>query len=196
MKLRALSLVAVLAAACGGKSSSPTTGNTGGGGGGGVPPLWAEVMVEGATFTLDNQLDAAAAEMDPAEGITVVARVEKVVTEGDATIATIAWTENGAPLALSLPRHVKVSPAGVWFSGDGTFAAAPTYPIDAPDGDTGLYVSRSGPDGSVCYGEGPEPGAGDCEDVCFAELCVRAGAGITGGAGTWWPNYEMFHQSE
>jgi hypothetical protein len=50
--------------------------------------------------------------------------------------------------------------------------------------------SPSGP--IACLGEGPEPGAPDCEDVCYGEVCVSPDGGVVRIEGTWAPNSELY----
>lgn len=202
MKLASLSLVLIAAAACGGKSKPATTGNTStaGGGGGGVPAEWSAVLVDGATFTLDNQAGDPPAE-DPFTVHATVAHVEKA---GDAVVAELRWTDDGGEelAATGLPQQIKVSPAGVWFwSGgdelDAVFGGPPTFPAGADKTHRDGYydtVTRAD-DGTVCYGWEPDENAGDCEDVCFASLCISAKDGIVSGEGSWWPNMEIFHKA-
>lgn len=196
MKLAALALVLATAAACGGKSSSATAPGNTGGGGAGIPPQWAPVMVEGAVFKLDNRdLEGAG---DPAERTTVVATVTKVTRDADGATAELTWVDGaGDALALSLPTLIRVSGDNVWFGQAGEALdgdSAVSFPKPGGEERAGLYTQER--DGVFCYGEGPGPDAGECEDVCFAELCVSAKGGIVQGAGTWWPNYEVYNAVE
>jgi hypothetical protein len=38
----------------------------------------------------------------------------------------------------------------------------------------------------------PLPGAGDCDDTCFGELCISAKNGPVELSGTWVPGYGSF----
>jgi hypothetical protein len=60
----------------------------------------------------------------------------------------------------------------------------------------GRYLAvREGSPLLVCYGEGPLPDAGECADVCFAEICVSAEKGVVSIEGTWAPNYSIYEQA-
>jgi len=189
-----LSLALVVAlAACGGSTKAAPTANAGGTAVApvAVPAPWARVLVEGAVFKLANDRPDRAAGDEAA--VTITGTVRDVQTQGDATSATIAWTRaDGSPVS-GPPTRVKVSPAGVWFDNDGSLEATPTFPAGAVETERAGYQNYARVDGAaVCYGEGPGPDAPDCEDVCFAELCVSADHGIVAGSGTWWPNYELY----
>jgi hypothetical protein len=43
-------------------------------------------------------------------------------------------------------------------------------------------------------GEDPMPGDGDCEDVCYGEMCVSATAGVVSLTARWAPGTSMYAQ--
>jgi len=55
-----------------------------------------------------------------------------------------------------------------------------------------VYDQEDGP--VVCMGEGPEPGAGDCDDTCFAEVCFVPTKGVVEISGTAAPENAIFAQ--
>lgn len=44
----------------------------------------------------------------------------------------------------------------------------------------------------VCVGQDPLPGAGDCDDVCDADLCISATAGVVKLGGMWAPGKGLY----
>jgi hypothetical protein len=193
-------LLLSLAAACGPAATTTTgTGNTGGGGTTGddsAVPLWAAVMKPGATFGFRDRIGAGE------DAISVDATVKDVADVNGEKTATIAWSLDGAPDdgATNLPRVIVVSAVNVRFQGDlmgepGELtwpSSRPPYEEDKDGGDWQLYIHDGALKGEVCYGEGPGKNSGECEDVCFAELCVHPTHGLTGGSGKWWPNWSEY----
>ena len=57
----------------------------------------------------------------------------------------------------------------------------------------GRYL-RVEDNGNVCMGEGAEPGAGACEDVCEGYLCISPTDGIVGLFGNWAPGVSIFEK--
>jgi hypothetical protein len=190
-------LLLSLAAACGPAATTTTgTGNTGGGGatGGGATELWAAVLKPGATFGFRDSVGGE-------DVISVDATVKDVTDVDGGKAATIAWSFNGEPEeSSSLPKVIVVTATGVRFQGDlrgepGELAwpaSLPPFEEDKDGGNWQLYIHDGALKGEVCYGEGPGKNAGECEDVCFAELCVHPTHGLTGGSGTWWPNMSEY----
>jgi hypothetical protein len=192
--------------ACGGGGTDKTTTPDGTGGGAaaatGAFAQWAAVMKPGATFTFTDE-EIAGEEMTVVEA--KVAEVRDVAGGGKAII--LAWTENGSPMEVSnMPEVIVLTASNVTIYGDvaafeqndaGSALVFPAAaePVKLPGG---LYIDKANlmpgyeDDKELCYGWGPEEGAPDCEDVCFAQLCVDPEAGLTGGEGMWWPGYSMF----
>jgi|GEM_PF-2467374 len=200
MKLARCSLV-FLIAGCGGNSASPSAPTTDPG----TPPEWAAVLVEGATSTLVSALPDGGEDLDQEapERDVVVATTRDVAVTGSVTRARLDWTTNGEEdnVGRKLVSAVQVSPAGVWFVIEGqdddaetVFAGPPGFPagIDKTLHGGDYDVRTRQPDGTVCYGWEPGPDAGECDDVCFGELCVAPGKGIVSGQGTWWPEAGRF----
>lgn len=196
MKRSALFL-ATLAAACGGKTTTTTTGNggtggTGGTGGGGITAaeLWAPVMKPGAIFTFVDRLPQGDEEFN-----TVEATIAEVRDTDGGKIAVVTWTLDGEPLeATNLPHQIWVTTAGVQLRplhqdepGEATWPAT-TDKFDEDHGDWGIYIHDGQLAGERCYGMGPGKDSGECEDICFVDFCVHPKHGLTGGAGTWWPD--------
>lgn len=195
MKRSALFL-ATLAAACGGKTTttSTTTGNGGGTGGGGITAaeLWAPVMKPGAIFTFVDRLPQGDEEFN-----TVEAKVDEVKDTDGGKIIVLSWTLGGDDLeATNLPEKVWVTSAGVRLqpsheADDEPYEAkwpSTTDVFEKDFGDWGIYIHDGQLAGEKCYGVGPGKDSGECEDVCFVDFCVHPKHGLTGGAGTWWPD--------
>ena len=56
-----------------------------------------------------------------------------------------------------------------------------------------IYDTPHGP--IACLGSGPLPDAGDCDDVCYGEVCISPTAGVVQLGGQWAPNYDLFAQA-
>jgi hypothetical protein len=55
-----------------------------------------------------------------------------------------------------------------------------------------VYPQADGP--VICMGNGPTPGDGECDDVCFEEMCVTPTRGVVQVSGTAAPDYGVFQQ--
>lgn len=188
-------------AACGGGAASTPQSTT--------PPtpaavsavdFWAAVMKPGAVFTFDDEMEDSGLEVS-----TMTATVTAVEDVDGGRAVILAWTEDGAPYEVSsLPGVIVVGDAGVTFYRDRDAMVAREDPLTFPAVAApaklpgGLYIDDGVifGEGELCYGEGPEEGAGECEDTCYAHLCVHPTHGLTGGEGTWWPDYMVFHRSD
>jgi hypothetical protein len=178
----------VLAACGGGGTSKPPVGNTG------TPPAPAatvdpwQAITEGATFTFTSDGGGGAGS----DAVTLTATVAKVETTGDGRIIHVEWVENGRPLEVGGPPGTfTIAGDTIRFVDEGI-----EFPLAREHhGADGREVSVHD-DGTVCYTDGPAEGAGDCPDVCFADLCVDPNVGLLGGAGLWWPGYAAFQRSD
>ena len=183
----ACGVLAVLTACGGGAAggkTKPTVGNTTT-----SPPKTSAVdpwkaVTGGATFTFTNDAGG--------DQVTLTATVVRVEPIESGRVIRLEWVENGRELdAGSPPRTFTVTRDKVRFDDEGV-----EFPLaredHAPDG---REVSVHD-DGTVCYTDGPGESAGDCPDVCFADLCVDPELGLVGGAGLWWPDYAPFQRSD
>ena len=68
----------------------------------------------------------------------------------------------------------------------------PPKPYKGTNRNDGRYLTIKGD--LVCLGSGPSPGDGDCDDVCYGELCISATDGIVTLDGTWSPSVDHFGQ--
>jgi hypothetical protein len=201
----------LLATACGGKAKTaetpkkpptptgPTIGSTAG--------IWRILVTPGAKWVLHDTF----LEGDGRPVLMVeTADVRKVA---GADVARLKWTfthtHGVEAYAGGVPDQVAVTDAGVWFL-DGELddkavaaelAKPPSQPnppvmIEEQSREDGVYVHMwaKGEEPVVCVGDGPTPDAGECEDVCFGEMCVGSRGGIVSVSGTWAPGYETFEQ--
>ena len=155
--------------------------------------LWAAVLQPGATFTFDDAVPGTPMADDPT---TVVATVSHVEDTPDGRVAHLAWTENDDPMEGSaMPTRITVGADAVTLQYGDDDGDALRFPATAAPAklDGGLYIDP-GPAGELCYGIGPEDDAEECEDVCFAQLCVHPTHGLTGGEGRWWPSFGVFQR--
>jgi hypothetical protein len=195
-RMKPIASLLLLVAACGPAAKTaptttetPTTTTTGG-----AVELWAAVMKPGATFGFRDSVGGEDAS-------TVDATVKEVTDVAGGKAATIEWlTDGDAGHGLSgLPGAIIVTATSVHFQdeltgepGELTWPAAARPPFEEEKDGYQLYLHDGQLKGEVCYGEGPGKDAGECEDVCFAELCVHPTHGLTGGGGTWWPDYSEY----
>jgi hypothetical protein len=141
---------------------------------------------------------------------TITVETYDVRKVGKADVARLRWTYNGEGGKQDLSGQpgkldqVAVTDAGLYLltadMDDKKIAKAlegkpsrsdPPKPYKGTTENQGRYLNVNG--GSVCIGEGPLPGAGDCEDVCFAELCM-SDQGIDILQGRWAPNFEIYER--
>ena len=187
-------------AACGGKPPTSSTTTTPPQGGPTAAELWAPVMKTGAIFSFnDRQPDGPT----PEEFATVEATVAEVKDTAGGKVAIVSWTLNGAPLESSnLPRAIFVTDTEVRFEAELESEPseakwpATTAVLDDDHGDYALYIHEGQLAGERCYGMGPGKDSGECEDVCFFEVCVHPKHGLTGGSGTWWPDFGEFQRRD
>jgi hypothetical protein len=193
-------LLVIGLAACGGKTTTPTTTAPPAVTGMAAAELWAPVMKPGAIFSFNDRMPDGPT---PEEFTTVEATVAGVADVPGGKVATLTWTQNGEPLEVSnLPRAIVVTDTAVRFSaeaageeGDPAWPAT-TATLDDDRGDHALYIHDGQLAGERCYGMGPGSGSGECEDVCFFEVCVHPKHGLTGGSGTWWPDFGVFQRRD
>jgi hypothetical protein len=210
MGLVLLSIGTATFVACGGGGDKGTTAPDNGGGAAtpttGAFKQWGKLLTVGASWTFDDRIE----ELPDQDVNVVTATVAEVRDVAGGKAIILGWTENGAPMeASSMPEVIVVTDASVTFYGDKdsfeqndaeTALVFPAAPEPAKL-DGGLYIDKAmlmpgyEDDPGLCYGYGPEEGADDCEDVCFSQLCVDPDVGLTGGEGTWWPNYGAFQPS-
>jgi len=69
----------------------------------------------------------------------------------------------------------------------------PPKPYKATKLNEGRYLTIDD-DGIVCMGQGPEPGAGPCEDTCDGRVCISETKGIVELSGNWSPGVTEFRQ--
>lgn len=130
---------------------------------------------------------------------------------GDADVARLRWTQGDSkdsPLigtqAPSLDQFA-VTSAGLYIlkaeMTDAQIAEAlkgkpsrsdPPKPYAGTKLNQGRFLRLR--DDLVCMGEGPTPGAPDCEDVCEGAVCISATDGIVRLEGNWAPDMFDYEQ--
>lgn len=135
---------------------------------------WMNILKQGAAW-----------QMEAPDHPTITITVASVTTANGVTTAQLAFAIDGKPTELMVPSTIVLDTNGVRV-GDLQYPAD-GKPVNYPDG---RYVKTTR-DGEICYGAGPSDDAGECADVCDANLCIDA-TGISGGLGTWWPDYELY----
>jgi hypothetical protein len=108
-----------------------------------------------------------------------------------------------------LMKQVAVTDAGLYLlsrdASDSVIADAlkgkpsrsdPPKPYKGSRINEGRYLDVRELEGGVvaCMGEGPMPGAAQCDDICYGEMCVSASAGIVNVIGTWAPGLGTYVQ--
>jgi hypothetical protein len=142
----------------------------------------------------------------------IVVETHDVHTVGAARVARLTWTyathdDSGAldQCGFGCPHRVAVTSAGVYWLEDDTSDAQildrlkkapdrsePPRPYRGTKKNNGRYLKVDG--ARVCLGEGPIPGARDCDDTCVAEVCFSAKDGVVQLSGTWAPDNGIFAQ--
>ena len=157
--------LAIGLAACG--KSRPAVSNAGNGGGGGGTTLpWEAALKQGASFTMQEDLEGGGS---PPVTVTVTA----VETDGAARVYRLSWGEEGA----NGPSEIRVE--GTTVTINGASAGAMQEPFVEEGGD------------ATCYGEDMSNPEG-CEDICDAHLCISPTDGIVSVFGLYAPNYSSF----
>jgi hypothetical protein len=72
----------------------------------------------------------------------------------------------------------------------------PPKPYQGTKRNEGRYLDFRDTSGGpvTCLGQGPLPGAGDCDDICDASFCVSPTAGVVIIEGLWAPEHSIFAQ--
>lgn len=155
---------------------------------------WRQLLAGPAKTHLDG----------PGGGLVVEVSAARAL--GDAQAVRLVFTQGGAPvpqapsLAVLGAAQIHLLDASLADADVQDALGAPSpwprgpSPLPPQTRADGLYADvYRGPDETiVCYGEGPPPDAPDCEDVCFAELCVSDRAGLVEIGGQWAPEAGAF----
>lgn len=200
--MRTAMVVAVLAG-CGGAASTATSpaGSRAGTTNAHDPSgssLWDPVFVDGAVRNLESDMG------EDTAGLSV--ETTDVRTIGDYQVARLRWTggdDDGPVMVVRGAAGVQlVSPGdleeGVADNDDALLAKIaqgwfmPETPATGPHG---WRVYQAADSAAMCFEAGPEPDAGDCDDVCSAWLCVTPGVGITEVGARWAPMMLVFTAS-
>lgn len=174
--------------------------------------LWLPLTVEGARWTLFDELADAGTERDRIEIKVVNRRVIRGVV-----IANLDWAfiseGKRSEVEVSIPvvvvsngRKVKLYESGVDLTGmtdddflnelrdDPSYQDPPEAFRNSEDWGTEFLSLKDSPKGKLfCLGQGP-PDEEDfqCEDTCYATLCYSKAHGIVGINGTWAPQFGHF----
>jgi hypothetical protein len=180
--------------------------------------FWKVLVKPGAKWVLrDTIAEEAVKEGKP--NITIGGedrgkRIDKITIEtydvrkvGTADVARLRWTLNdkGDPLAGTQARditQVAVTKDGLYLLTDDMDDAKvaerlkgkpsrsdPPKAYKGTKQNFGRFLAIDG--GEVCMGEGPMPGAGDCDTTCEGRVCLTVD-GITRLDGNWAPNESIF----
>jgi hypothetical protein len=141
----------------------------------------------------------------------VVVETYDVRKVGEADVARMRWTHtDGTADGTSdlendgLPTQVAVTEKGLYLLTKdmddakitATLAAKKPSRSDPPKAYKGTTVNLGRyldiRKNLVCFGSGPTPGAGECDDVCYGEFCIDGTEGIVSIEGTYAPNYEDY----
>lgn len=184
-----LSIVSLLlVSACGSKSPPPATPGPGNTGTTTAPATgrWEALASKGASWKLIG------ADFDPAE---VTVTVTDVVATDAGREVRLAWRDADGNEALG-PASLVIAKDGLYL--DGSLAVEePPREIEEQSREDGRYVRFETTAGEqvICFGWGPGPDAGECEDVCFGEMCVAEKSGIVAVSGTWAPSQAFYTQA-
>jgi hypothetical protein len=148
----------------------------------------------------------------------IVVETYDVHQVGGATVGRLRWTakeneraKEGDPIGSQdgpCYTRLAVNDRGLYIlrddMDDAAVAAAvqgrpsrsdPPRPYKGTKKNGGRYLAvHAQKDGSsvICVGDGPLPDAGECEDVCFAEMCFSPTKGVVQVSGTAAPDYGTF----
>jgi hypothetical protein len=164
--------------------------------------IWKVLVRAKAKWVLKNTFEK--------EHDKVIIETYDVRKVGVAEVARLRWTRVFAdgqkePVATGLPTQVAVTDAGLYLLDAAQDDAAITEAIkkkpsrsDPPKAykgtkqNEGRYLNVES--SRVCLGQGPLPGAGECEDTCFGEWCVSAEDGIVGLEGNFAPENGQYER--
>ncbi len=132
-------------------------------------------------------------------GAADVARLRWTLIQPDGTQSDVGDNENGRY------TQVAVTPAGLyilWAAQDDAKVAKmlegkpsrsdPPKPYEGTKLNEGRYLYVND-DGTVCLGQGPEPGAGDCPDTCDGTMCLSPTKGVIQLIGNWAPGVTVYN---
>lgn len=175
--------MAAMLAACGGAGAATPATTPDNQEASPVGSPWDAVFTVGATSTLYAE-HAGAATIETT-AVRQLAGFE---------VAELSWSHQG-----EVPTRIVRAADGVQIYSDADDEALeamvpdswwfPDHVVDGPNGD---LVEAGQRPGELCFEEGPADDAGDCEDVCFARMCIVPGVGITQVSGRWAPDWELF----
>ena len=170
--------------------------------------FWSVLVTPNAKWVL---VDKFAQERKENAGKLVVETYD-VRKVGAADVARLRWTyvavdgtksEHGCAGCYT---QIAVTSAGLYIvndaKDDGQIAASlkakpsrsePPKPYKGTKQNDGRYLTVA--KDQVCFGEGPLPDAGPCEEgTCYGELCVDRSKGVVSVEGNWSPNESLFAQ--
>jgi hypothetical protein len=146
--------------------------------------------------------------IDRSHGWKIVVETYDVRKVGGADVARLRWTHVGPkgqkePWSAGPYTHVAVTDAGLYLLSDEADDAKivealkrkpsrsdPPKPYRGTKQNGGRFLRIDG--GEVCVGEEPLPGAGECDDVCEAEMCISSTRGVVKLSGYWAPNKSIY----
>ena len=134
------------------------------------PAHFAKLSESGATFELVNALGGDSGD-----------RIKGRVARASETVIELSWTINDQLAEDPMPTEIRRVGESVVIDGVAFTAASASL------GDT-ITTNND----VTCYEEGPEPNAGDCEDICFASICFHETIGVVELGGHWSVSQEPF----
>lgn len=168
--------------------------------------FWRVLVKPNAKWVLRETIDDAAGK--PSTN-TITVETYDVRKVAAADVARLRWTlkdgENISDIGGQYTQ-LAVTPAGLYIltaEMDDAKIATRLKDIPSRSDPPKAYVGtkqnhgrylRVEDTGNVCMGEGAEPGAGDCEDVCEGYVCISPTDGIVGLFGNWAPGVSIFEK--
>jgi hypothetical protein len=151
------------------------------------------------------------ADLEEDQDDSVTVETYDVRKVGNADVARLRWTNGHDDISErgGYPSQVAVTEAGLYLlqasEDDAAVAEAlkkkpsrsdPPKPYKGTKLNGGRYLQIEQKAGKpvVCMGEGPMPGDGDCEDVCYGEMCVSGTAGVVSLEARWAPATGIYAQ--